>query len=301
MPRRKSFRFGRPADAMLPCVPSWTIPSPFGPRAAAAWFAARARAADEPELVLRVSAGTELEPAGIVLLAAEIARRSEEGHATVLEFEPLAHAALQRLRELDFFRELGLVEPASPSTPPHGVPLRRIGDLALARQLADRTRDLLEAEHADLAPSPVRAAQFVFEELGANIVQHSGRTSTGFGLARADRASGRLQVAFADAGMGYWRSLASNPEFESRIASHAEAIRLALHRRVTRGGRGNMGLGLHLFAELAERLRGETWIASGDALLERDYAASAAPAEREHTIAPSPGAWIVLEVPLAAG
>jgi hypothetical protein len=284
---------------MLPPVHTLPLPAIFGPRSVAGWIAELAPASAEAGLVLLVRAGTRLEPAGIVLLAAEIARRAEEGRSTALEFEPGSQAALHELADLRFFQELGLPEPESPAVPERCVPLRRILDLRTARLLADRTRDLLEREQPDLAPSPVRAAQFVFEELGANIVQHSGRTSTGFGLARADGERGRLQVAFADAGIGYWRSLASNPEFEARIESHAAAIRLALHRRVTRGGRGNMGLGLHLFAELAERLRGEASIASGDTLLERSFADPAGSVERIVPIAGWTGAWICLEVPLA--
>lgn len=284
---------------MLQRVSTLPLPTLFGPRAVAAWLAERASTAAEDGLVLLVRSGTRLEPAGIVLLAAEIARRTEEGHSTSLEFEHGSDTALRELADLRFFLELGLAEPASPAAPERCVPLRRIQDLGTARSLADRTRDLLEREQPDLPPSPVRASQFVFEELGANIVQHSQRTSTGFGLARADRERGRLQVAFADAGIGYWRSLASNPEFETRIESHAAAIRLALHRRVTRGGRGNMGLGLHLFAELAERLRGDTWIASGDALIERSYVDPAGAVERGLPIAGWSGAWICLEVALS--
>jgi len=295
----KRFQFGPRPEGMLPVVRTLPLPPVFGPRSIADWLGERAPAASANGLVLLVRAGTRLEPAGIVLLASEIARRSEEGRATALEFEPGSEAALSELADLRFFQELGLPEPKSPAVPERCVPLRRIGDLATARLLADRTRDLLEREQPDLAPSPVRAAQFVFEELGANIVQHSGRTSTGFGLARADRERGRLQVAFADAGIGYWRSLASNPEFKARIESHASAIRLALHRNVTRGGRGNMGLGLHLFAELAERLRGEAWVASGDALLERSFADPAGPLERNSAIAGWSGAWICLDVPLS--
>lgn len=285
---------------MLPPVPALPLPTSFGPRSIASWLAEFAPTHSADRLTLVVRSGTRLEPAGIVLLAAGIARRSEEGRATTLEFENGTEAALRELVDLRFFPELGLAEQGQPATPERCVPLRRITDLRTARLLADRTRDLLEREQPDLAPSPVRAAQFVFEELGANIVQHSGRTSTGFGLARADRERGRLQVAFADAGIGYWSSLASNPEFEARIASHADAIRLAQHRRVTRGGRGNMGLGLHLFAELAERLRGDTWIASGDAWIERSFADPAGPVEKCLPIAAWNGAWICLDVPLAA-
>jgi hypothetical protein len=284
---------------MLQHVSTLPLPSAFGPRSVGGWLAERARTAAEDGLVFLVRSGTRLEPAGIVLLASQIARRTEDGLSSALEFEPGSESALRELADLRFFQELGLAEPASPVTPERCVPLRRITDLGTARLLADRTRDLLEREQPDLPPSPVRAAQFVFEELGANIVQHSLRTSTGFGLARADLERGRLQVAFADAGIGYWRSLVSNPEFETRIDSHAAAIRLALHRSVTRGGRGNMGLGLHLFAELAERLRGDTWIASGDALIERSFADPAGPVERCVPIADWQGAWICLDVPLS--
>jgi len=300
MPARKRFRFFALDEVMLRGVHTLPLPLVFDPRAVAGWLAERECVPTEAELVLLVRSGTRIEPAGIVLLASEISRRTEERRATALEFESGTESVVRDLADLSFFEELGLPDPRPGRAPERSVPLRRITDLATARHLADRTRDLLENEQPDLAPSPVRAAQFVFEELGANIVQHSGRPSTGFGLARAVADRGQLQVAFADAGIGYWRSLASNPEFETRIGGHAEAIRLALQRRVTRGGRGNMGLGLHLFAELAERLRGEAWIASGDALLERSYRDASAPVERSLPVETWNGAWICLEVPLSA-
>ncbi len=85
--------------------------------------------------------------------------------------------------------------------------LSPIVDLRIARSQAEAQAERFEREAPAAAPSVVRALRFVFEELGANIVQHSGAPATGFGsvapardgveLALADRI-GRSALASAD-------------------------------------------------------------------------------------------------------
>lgn len=76
-------------------------------------------------------------------------------------------------------------------------------------------------------------ARFVVQELAANVVQHSGRPETGFGLVQADLASSRLEIAFADAGVGFRESLSRNPELDGRIEDDAQALQIALAPRIT--------------------------------------------------------------------
>ena len=178
------------------------------------------------------------------------------------------------------------------------MPLRRIASLAVARSQADATRELLARLVPSIPPSTVRAAQFVFEELAANIVQHSGAAQTGFGMASADPTTKRIQIAFADAGIGFLASLTSNPEFAGRVADDAEAIRLALDKRVGRGGTGNIGMGLFLLSTFADRLQGDLWIATGDALLVRRAGEGDRRIETFEKTAGWRGAFLCLDAPV---
>jgi hypothetical protein len=137
----------------------------------------------------------------------------------------------------------------------------------------------------------------VLEELGANIVQHSGRPDTGFGVALADPAGRGLQFACADGGVGFKASLARNPEFEGRLADDAAAIQLAVQSGVSGvGGRTNAGRGLPMLVDLSDRLRADLWILTGEALWHRFTSGR----ERRTTVAivpPYAGAWICLDAP----
>jgi anti-sigma regulatory factor (Ser/Thr protein kinase) len=141
----------------------------------------------------------------------------------------------------------------------------------------------------------IRAAQFVFEELAANIVQHSGAAQTGFGMAAADPVRKRIQIAFADAGIGFLASLGSNPEFSGRIEDDAEAIRLALDRRVSRAASGNIGMGLFLLSTFADRVQGDLSIATGDAMLVRRSGQGGRRVETFERTAGWRGAFLCLE------
>ncbi len=153
--------------------------------------------------------------------------------------------------------------------------LQPISSLRAARELADKTADAMTAIAPSLSPSIVRMARFVFEELGANVVQHSGSPETGYGYARIDPARRRFELAFADAGIGFRASLQRNPELEGRVSDDAEALQLALTPRITgtSAPRTNMGIGLKLLTEFSDLLGGELWLASGSAMLHRRTAA----------------------------
>ena len=297
---RSTFEATPPADAILPSVRTLEIPVRFGADEVPGWIADGSSAWDAPELRLVLPGTSRLEPAAIVLLAAVIARRRSLRRKTWIS--SAGGDAFAFLASVDFHRELG-VEPEAPlsteATPAarSAVPLRRISNLAVAREQSDATRALLESFVPAVPPSTVRAAQFVFEELAANIVQHSGAPETGFGLAIADPDRRRIQIAFADAGMGFLASLSSNPEFAGRVGSDAEAIRLALDPRVSRRASGNIGMGLFLLAAFAERVKGDLWIATGDALLIR-RSSDGSYAETMASTAGWQGAFLCLDAPV---
>lgn len=276
------------------------LPSSFGPRETPAWFRDWATAAGSPELNLVVPSGCFLRPTGIALLAAGIAWRQSEGLTTTMRWEPGSEDTHRYLQRIDFFRSLGVTSrEAFERHDPTGrfVPLQRITDERTAHDLAERSVACLDAGLLAGPRSPLRMARFVFEELGVNIVQHSGAAQTGFGVLQS--FGDGLEIAFADAGIGFLASLQRNPELEGRVESEAEALQLAVGKGLsgTAAPRTNMGLGLGLLQDFSDRLGGELWIASGDALLHRRTTA----AVRTSTVRPVAswrGSWICLQVPL---
>ena len=141
--------------------------------------------------------------------------------------------------------------------------------------------------------------RFVFEELGANVVQHSEAPRTGAGSIAIDDAQHRFELAFADCGIGFLASLQKNPELAGRIADDAEALQLALTPRVSGTGasRSNMGWGLKALVDLSDLLDGDLHIASGSAMLTRRTRAG----QRTNAIRAIPpwqGTWICLEARL---
>lgn len=250
------------------------IPSTFDSRAASRWFEAWARHEGAENLRLGLPEGAFLHPAGIVLLASGIASRRARGLSTSLLARDGSADAYRYLQRIDFFSELGVAKQEEFQRHPESgrfVPLRCILDLATARRLADQAADLLEERLPDVGPSPLRMARFVFEELGANVVQHSRAPETGFGMAQAYPQGRRIQIAFADSGVGFLASLQRNPELAGRIEDEGEALQLALGRAVSSHapGRGHMGMGLALLVQFADLLGGDLEVASGDALLHR--------------------------------
>jgi anti-sigma regulatory factor (Ser/Thr protein kinase) len=259
--------------------------------------------------VLRVPGGSFIAPAGLVVLAAGVADRKARALKTAISFAPDATDAKRYLQRIDFFAELGVQMSEDCSrhdTDGRFVPLRRITDLKIARSLADQAAEFLETQLPDLSPSPLRMARFVIEELGANIVQHSGRAETGFGVAQAFSKSRSLQIAFADRGVGFLRSLKDNPDLAARIDDDAIALQFALSRGISKSSdkRTNMGMGLKLLLDFSDHLHADLWLASGSAILwrrtvgpNRDFNS------RVTTTQPAPqwtGSWVCLEATLPA-
>lgn len=282
---------------------SLLVPKSFGPRDAPEWFLAWGRASGDPALTLALQSGAFLGPAGIVLLAAGIAHRTRSGLATSLTREASSDDAFRYLQRIDFFDCLGVEPPEACERREERarfVPLQRIIDLKTARELADRTAEVLELQAPTTSPSILRLARYVFEELGANVVQHSGAPETGFGLAQLFPSSRRIQIAFADAGVGFLASLQRNFEWQGRVESPVEALQLCLSLRVSGAelGRKNMGFGLFQLQTFADQLGGDLWIASGDALLHRRTTIGRERANVISTIPAWTGSWICLDAPV---
>lgn len=244
-----------------------------GPTDVLSWLAVHRELldGDQVELVLPEYA---LEPAGQSLLACLMAARSSAGLHTTLSGPEFAQATLRK-----------------------HAPIR---DFRTARRLADTLAEGLEASLPNAAPSVMRAARFVMEELGANIVQHSGRPETGFGTVAAspERDEGRFQLAFCDAGIGFLASLARHGEFATRIEGDADAIQLAAEKGLSSvGGRSNMGMGLGVLADLSDRLGADLWIVSGVAVWHRRSAARGLRVATVREVPRYDGAWICLDAP----
>jgi hypothetical protein len=251
-----------------------------------------ARVADDPDVTF-VLPKERLHPSALVLLGAMAAGRRLRGlsnrTAGEVAANPLARFVLRHgTSGIQRTTDHGLLESLQP-----------VFDLRAARRLADAVSDALSSVVPPPSPSLVRMARFVFEELGANVVQHSGRPETGYGLADIDPAQQRLELAFADAGMGFRASLQRNPELEGRVADDAEALQLAVTPRITgtTAPRTNMGIGLKALTDFSDLTGGDLWIVSGSALLHRHTTAG----QRTNVLRAVPpwqGSWICVTAPV---
>jgi hypothetical protein len=268
------------------------IDAPLDPGSAPQWFGRWSALADVPELTF-VLPKKSLHAFELVLIGALAADRRRRH----LESRVDAGSTNNPLAQL-------LIRASSASTRSAGAGgelalLRPVTDLRTARLLADVAADALSEVNPPLSPSIVRMTRFVFEELGANVIQHSGRPETGYGFVAVDPSRRRLELAFADCGTGFRASLQRNPELEGRVSDDAEALQLALSPRIsgTSSPRTNMGVGLKLLVDFSDLMGGDLWLASGSAMLQRKSTAG----QRTNlirTIAPWRGSWICLDAPL---
>lgn len=279
---------------------TFSIPSKFKPNLVGEWLESWNRVRDSDILSLDLDPEAFLSPAAIALLAAGIADRKERGLETQLRIKDLNSDAIRYLQRIDFFHELGVELPESFARHPeeHFVPLKRIESPSLARTLANQISAVLETELSEASISVLRSLRFVLEEQGVNIVQHSQRPATGFGLAQAYLNRNRIQFAFADAGIGFKASLQRNPELRGRVEDDGVALQLAFEQGLSGiGGRTNMGFGLHMLGKIADSLGADLWLLSGTACLHRSSIAG----RRVAAIRAVPewqGAWICLDTGL---
>ncbi len=244
------------------------VPFDLGPGRAADWLRSWSEVVEADELSVNLPPSALGACARVWIAAGKAARRAR-GCATVLTGSEAARRSIEDIA--------------------------RVRDLRSARELAESEGERLERELEGAAPSPLRMARFVFEELGANVVQHSGAPETGFGAIQSFPEERGFELAFADAGVGFLASLQRNPELAGRLQSEGEAVQIALGKGVTGTGEGrkNMGIGLGLLQDFADRLDGELWIGSGDAFLRRRTTAGVR-SNTLHAVAAWPGAWICL-------
>jgi hypothetical protein len=261
-------------------------------RAAIEWFKIWSRVRDEPELSIRASSAVGRVPL-TVLVAACVSERRERKLATRFEIDG-DWISWESILADDPIRRTEIVrERPRPLVSVHTY------DLASARRAADTVADALLAHAPALSPSVVRMVRFVFEELGANVVQHSAAPKTGVGWSDVDASGKRLALGFADCGVGFRASLQRNPELAGRIADDAEALQLALSPRIsgTASTRSKMGWGLKALVDLSDLLNAELRIASGAAMLTRKTSAG----QRTNVIREIPawqGCWIAVEATL---
>lgn len=234
-------------------------------------------------------------PIAVVVLASAVAERQAMNRKTSVRYSADSDT-FRYLQRMDVFRGLGIDLPEEFKRHDAGgrfVPLTRIETLRIAQETAERTRECLRTQ-VTLPPTIERAAAYIFEELGANIVQHSGAPRTGFGMTQAWPGKSRLQIAFADRGVGFLASMQRHAELEGRLSDEGEALQLALEKGITSGGQYNIGMGLAWLRSFSDQLRAELWIGSGSALLHRRSVG----ASRSQTVTPAQdwrGAWICLE------
>lgn len=267
------------------------------------WTSAWVAVDGASSLAIHVPGNAFYRPIALAALAACVADRVDRGLPTLFETDDPGSNVWRYMQRIDFFGALGIELPESfERHPPDGrfAPLVRLRDLSTARRHADALSEFLESQLPTLAPSPARMARFVMEELGANIVQHSARPQTGFGLAQAFPKVGRFELAFADRGVGFAASLQRNPELAGRIHSDAEALQIALAPGVSGVGdpRRNMGFGLKLLSSFSDHLGADLWIASGDAVLHRRNSVGSG---RMSTVLATPrwrGTWVCLDAPI---
>jgi hypothetical protein len=278
------------------------VPIAFGADAARTWFERWAAIHDDAQLSILLPDHVHISPAGMVSLAAGIANRRKSSLETKIESQRYEDAVVwQFFARLDAARAAGVRPASEVALNDEGVlrALSALVDFRWVRQLADWAAESLESQMPSISPSIVRMARFVFEEMGANVVQHSGNVETGFGVAQANANTRRLELAFADCGMGFRASLQRNPELAGRLDDDAQALQLALSPRITGSTtpRTNMGIGLKLLTDFSDLLGGDLWIASGSAMLQRRTTAG----QRTNVVRSIPewrGAWICLDAPL---
>jgi hypothetical protein len=278
------------------------VPTVFGADAATKWFERWGPIHDDSQLSILLPDHVHISPAGMVLLAAGIANRRKRNLETMIESQRYEDAIVwQFFARLDAARAAGVRPASEVALNDEGVlrALSALVDLRWVRQLADWAAESLESQVPSISPSIVRMARFVFEEMGANVVQHSGNAETGFGVVQANSNRRRLELAFADCGMGFRASLQRNPELAGRLDDDAQALQLALSPRITgsTAPRTNMGIGLKLLTDFSDLLGGDLWIASGSAMLQRRTTAG----QRTNVVRSIPewrGAWICLDAPL---
>lgn len=272
------------------------VPETFDPNDVPRWTSLARGVRDSEFLTVALPAAPAA--ATLVLVATMVTARRASGLRTQLLRRSTTSAG--RATYSRFRGSLELALPCDPETVEHHVvPEHGLTDFGTVRA----TADVLAAHVARRDPTRsaplVEHVRTIAEELGANVVDHSRRADTGRAALSVDAATRRVQIAFADAGIGILASLRCHPEHASRLSDDADAIQLALERGVTSSScpSRNMGLGLAIVRELADVLDADLWIASGSALVHRRTVGGAR-ASTVRSITPWRGTWLGFDAPI---
>ncbi len=302
--RSSSFN-ATPIPATVESMTVFRVPSRFSPSLIDVLVASWDAVAAEVELVVELPAESFFEPGLVAFLAASVSDRARKGLRTTIAADDWEVDGVRYLQRIDFFQRLGVEIPERfrrRDADDRFVALNQIVDLRVARELADASVASLAANLPAAAPSVLRFARFVFEELGVNVVQHSGQPETGFGLAQAypNRRPPRYQFAFADRGVGFLSSLQRNPELAGSISDDAEALQLAVEEGMSGAAldaRKNMGIGLGQLRALSDRTNANVWILSGSALWHRRTLPNGSRVATTRAVTSFQGAWICFDGP----
>lgn len=181
-----------------------------------------------------------------------------------------AHGVAQSYLKLMVYRVLSLAgHPVENGSSHSQVPLTPISDESVIHALVTDLEAIFASVVGVGGTSATRSARFVFEEIASNIVAHSRDGVSGFGSAFLDAATDRLEIAFADCGIGILQSLQEDAELARTIETDKEAIELAVRRRISSksDSRRHSGVGLTQLLRMADDLQGEAHVYSGDAHL----------------------------------
>lgn len=229
------------AEALIESLPDWRL----------------VEQARELSVCVEKGAGPD-SPLAYAALAAYVDARAREGHVTSLQFEEDQAGVAWRVAYGDSpSNRIGFY--SCDGVPPFSG--GRVRDLPTARRMAEEATDILATNAPGLSPSIVRMTRFVLEELGANVVDHSARADTGWGVLRVDATVPRLAFAFADRGVGFRASLQRHPLLEESVSDDTEALQIALSQ--------NLGRNLPSLLWFSDVLGADVWIASGTAALHR--------------------------------
>ena len=268
------------------------FPTDWSPATAPSWFQTWSQCRADPQLNVTF-VGSQRHASAVVLFAAGLADRQAKGLGANCGFDEAHNPWFEEVARLYMNRVSSL------STPAREQVFGALSTHKLVRMAAEASVDAIEASADRIGASVVRMHRFVFEELGANIVDHSAAPSTGFGWVEVDSKQQRIELAFADAGVGVLTSLQRNPELQGRVADDGEALLLAIKGGVSGLGssRSNMGIGLKVLVDFSDSLDGDLYIASGSAMLVRKTVAGER-ATTVRSIPPWQGVWICLDAPL---
>jgi hypothetical protein len=214
-------------------------------------------------------------PAGIVCLAIIAECRTAKGLWTHVR-PPADDDVLNYLGRIDFFRYLSqrvVVDEDLSHLEKHdrNRSHRFTELLPVSERDASDICDVVSTFFERQFSTRWRQAYRPFEEVISNIKSHAsfGLNSAAFARAHVQRYSNRLELAFADLGVGFLQTLSSNPH-HSHLSSEEAALRGAFEKGLSRFHRSDdehRGGGLRGVGDTTRRLGGRIVVRTGNGLL----------------------------------